>query len=211
MIGQIQITHIADVDAARARSRAAAPELLADARRLVPRLAERGGGPVALEPRVLARSGPDGGVIVVAPPRRLPRRDGREPRQHAVRGARRSRRARSRAAAPGLRILSNLTDGRTVTVRCFVADALLADDGDDGADVREAIAAASRFAELDPYRARDAQQGHHERRRRRARRDRPGLARGRSRRARVSPRAPARTRRSRCGASGRRAASPASS
>ncbi|HEY4244063.1 MAG TPA: 3-hydroxy-3-methylglutaryl-CoA reductase, partial [Kofleriaceae bacterium] len=56
--------------------------------------------------------------------------------------------ARGRA---GLRILTNLTDGRTVTVRCFIADDCL--DSEAGADVREAIAAASRFAELDPYRA----------------------------------------------------------
>jgi hydroxymethylglutaryl-CoA reductase len=48
----------------------------------------------------------------------------------------------------GLRILSNLTDGRMVTVHCDVTDEVLGGD-----DVRKAIAAASRFAELDPYRA----------------------------------------------------------
>jgi hydroxymethylglutaryl-CoA reductase len=51
---------------------------------------------------------------------------------------------------PGLRILSNLTDGRTVRVCCRVDDAAL---GEQASEVRAAIAAASRFAELDPYRA----------------------------------------------------------
>jgi hydroxymethylglutaryl-CoA reductase len=57
--------------------------------------------------------------------------------------------------AVGLRILSNLTDGRTVTVTARVPDAALAAPHEEapGADVRAAIAAASRFAELDPYRA----------------------------------------------------------
>src|SRR5207302_7632321 len=52
--------------------------------------------------------------------------------------------ARVAGGRPGLRILSNLTDGRTVSVRCRVVD--------DAAVLCE-IAAASRFAELDPYRA----------------------------------------------------------
>ncbi len=47
----------------------------------------------------------------------------------------------------GLRILSNLTDGRTVTARCAIGAPALDDE------TRAAIAAASRFAELDPYRA----------------------------------------------------------
>ena len=38
-------------------------------------------------------------------------------------------------------------------MRCAVDDALLAGDPATGAEVRAAIAAASRFAELDPYRA----------------------------------------------------------
>jgi hydroxymethylglutaryl-CoA reductase len=57
------------------------------------------------------------------------------------------------AGRPGLRILSNLTDRRTVRVQCTISDAQLAGDGAAGPDVRGAIAAASRFAELDPYRA----------------------------------------------------------
>ncbi len=65
MIGQIQLAQVADVDAGARAVRAAAAELVAEARRLVPRLAERGGGPRDVEVRVLAAGGPDGGVIVV--------------------------------------------------------------------------------------------------------------------------------------------------
>jgi hydroxymethylglutaryl-CoA reductase len=57
----------------------------------------------------------------------------------------------------GLRILSNLCDDRLVTVTCRIADATLAAaDGHlaaDGAAVRRGVIEASRFAELDPYRA----------------------------------------------------------
>ncbi|MEP6864721.1 MAG: hydroxymethylglutaryl-CoA reductase, degradative [Deltaproteobacteria bacterium] len=153
MIGQIQVTDIADVDSAMIALAAAAPELLADARRLVPRLAERGGGPVALEPRLLARSGPDGGMIVVH--LHVDCRDAMGANLvNTLCEALAERVASTARGRAGLRILTNLTDGRTVTVRCFIADDCLAREGAGaGADVREAIAAASRFAELDPYRA----------------------------------------------------------
>jgi hydroxymethylglutaryl-CoA reductase len=52
---------------------------------------------------------------------------------------------------PGLRILSNLATHRTVTVRAQVPDRALSAEA--GAEVRAGIVAASRFAELDPYRA----------------------------------------------------------
>jgi hydroxymethylglutaryl-CoA reductase len=152
MIGQIQITHVADVDAGAAAIRAAAATLLEQARRLVPRLDERGGGPRSLEVRTLARSGPDGGVIVVH--LHVDCRDAMGANLvNTLCEALSDRIARLAAGRPGLRILSNLTDGRTVTVRCSIDDAQLACEGAAGPDVRAAIAAASRFAELDPYRA----------------------------------------------------------
>ena len=64
MIGQIQVVEIADLGAGTARLRAHAESLLADARRLVPKLTERGGGPVAFEVRPLTETGPDGGMLV---------------------------------------------------------------------------------------------------------------------------------------------------
>jgi hydroxymethylglutaryl-CoA reductase len=152
MIGQIQVTGIADIDKAADVLRGHAEELVAAARRLVPRLAARGGGPVALEVRPLARSGPDGGVIVVH--LHVDCRDAMGANLvNTLCEALADRVAELAGGLPGLRILSNLTDGRTVTVRCSIDDARLAGDRADGAEVRAAIAAASRFAELDPYRA----------------------------------------------------------
>jgi hydroxymethylglutaryl-CoA reductase len=53
----------------------------------------------------------------------------------------------------GLRILTNLCDQRKVRVRCRVPAAALAGNGFSGAEVRDGIVRASRFAERDPYRA----------------------------------------------------------
>ncbi len=153
MIGQVQLCEIEDVDAALAALSAQRSELLARARAAMPRLVERGGGPVDLSARILARPpGPDGGMLVVH--FHVDCRDAMGanlintlceemawPLAELTRGR------------PGLRILSNLTDQRTVTVRCKVDTAHLAEDPARGAEVATAIASASRFAELDPYRA----------------------------------------------------------
>jgi hydroxymethylglutaryl-CoA reductase len=53
----------------------------------------------------------------------------------------------------GLRILSNLCDKRCVRVRCRVPGGSLATDEMTGGEVIDGIVQASRFAELDPYRA----------------------------------------------------------
>lgn len=147
MIGQIQVTHVDDVEAGAASVREAADSVLADARRIVPRLTERGGGPVALDVRVLTKSGPDGGVLVAH--LHVDCRDAMGANLvNTLCEALADRVARIAGGRAGLRILSNLTDGRTIIVRCHASDAQLG-----GPDVRAAIAAASRFAELDPYRA----------------------------------------------------------
>jgi hydroxymethylglutaryl-CoA reductase len=159
MIGQVQLVDVADVDAAMAAIAAHKTELLARARAAMPRLVDRGGGPVDLTARILARPpGPDGGVVVVH--LHVDCRD--------AMGANLINTLCEEMAWPlaelgrgraGLRILTNLTDERTVTVRCRVAAASLVEDssGADatsrGALVAEAIASASRFAEADPYRA----------------------------------------------------------
>jgi len=144
MIGQLQITHVDDVDAGARAVREAAPSILSDARTLVPRLAERGGGPVAVDVRILARPpGPDGGVLVVH--LHVDCRDAMGANLvNTLCEALAERVAQIAGGRPGLRILSNLTDGRTITVRCRVREE---------AEVCAAVAAASRFAELDPYRA----------------------------------------------------------
>ncbi|MFN0249772.1 MAG: hydroxymethylglutaryl-CoA reductase, degradative [Kofleriaceae bacterium] len=152
MIGQIQVTHVADLLAGTARVRAATDELLADARRLVPRLMERGGGPRGVEVRPLASEGPDGAVLVVH--LLVDCRDAMGANLvNTLCEALADKVASLAGGRAGLRILSNLTDGRTISVRCSIDDAKLGEGDAKGADVRAAIAAASRFAELDPYRA----------------------------------------------------------
>jgi hydroxymethylglutaryl-CoA reductase len=152
MIGQIQIVHVADVEAGAAALRAEADALIAEARRMVPRLTDRGGGPRTLEIRELARSGPDGGVLVAH--LHVDCRDAMGANLvNTLCEALAERIARIAGGRAGLRILSNLTDGRTVRVRCSIDDAELASADAAGPEVRAAIAAASRFAELDPYRA----------------------------------------------------------
>jgi hydroxymethylglutaryl-CoA reductase len=152
VIGQIQVTGIADADAGASAVLDAREALLREARALVPRLVARGGGPHELTVRVLARGGPDGGVLAVH--LHVDCRDAMG--ANLVNGLCEDLADRIAGLARGkvgLRILSNLTDGRTVTVTARVPDDALAADGAGGADVRRAIAAASRFAELDPYRA----------------------------------------------------------
>jgi hydroxymethylglutaryl-CoA reductase len=160
MIGQIQITHVADVDAGVAAVRAAAGQLVETARTMMPRMAERGGGPQALDVRTLTRTGPDGGVLVAH--LQVDCRDAMGANLvNTLCEALADRVAAIAGGRPGLRILSNLTDGRMCTVRCSIDHAQLTsacnpgDAGDraGGADIAAAIAAASRFAELDPYRA----------------------------------------------------------
>jgi hydroxymethylglutaryl-CoA reductase len=143
MIGQIQVTHVDNVDAGASSLRESADSLLEDARRLVPRLAERGGGPRAFDVRILAKDGPDGGVLVAH--LHVDCRDAMGANLvNTLCEALADRVSRIAGGRPGLRILSNLTDGRTVRVSCRI--------GDD-AEVLTAVAAASRFAEADPYRA----------------------------------------------------------
>jgi hydroxymethylglutaryl-CoA reductase len=143
MIGQIQVTHVDRVETGAAAILEMRDSLLDDARRLVPRLLERGGGPVGLDVRVLATSGPDGGVLVVH--LHVDCRDAMGANLvNTLCEALADRVARLAGGKPGLRILSNLTDGRTITVRCRI---------EESAEIRAAVAAASRFAELDPYRA----------------------------------------------------------
>ena len=152
MIGQIQIVHVADVEAGAAALAGSSEILVAEARRMVPRLTDRGGGPVALDVRTLARGGPDGGVLVAH--LHVDCRDAMGANLvNTLCEALADRIARIAGGRPGLRILSNLTDGRTVRVRCSIDDAQLTAADAAGPEVRAAIAAASRFAELDPYRA----------------------------------------------------------
>ncbi|MBK7824417.1 hydroxymethylglutaryl-CoA reductase, degradative [Nannocystis sp.] len=151
MIAQVQLCapQPARLDATTAAATilAARTELLALADATHPRLVARGGGARELEVRVLA---PDMLVVhaivdcqdamganllnTIA--------ESLAPRLHELSGWH-----------PGLRILSNLADRRCAHVSCRVPPAALAAPGWPGDEVAAGIASASRFAELDPYRA----------------------------------------------------------
>jgi hydroxymethylglutaryl-CoA reductase len=148
MTAQVQLLDVADPDGAAGRIVADKLAILAEATGAAHRLCARGGGPRDLAVRVLSRPGqPDGGVLVVHID--VDCRDAMganlvnsvaetlAPRLAALAGAR-----------AGLRILTNLADQRCVRVAARVPEGALG-----GRDVRDAIVSASRFAELDPYRA----------------------------------------------------------
>ncbi len=148
MIGQVQLTDIADPDAAVRAIEAAREDILALAGSLAPRMVERGGGPVGVRARVLSRAAdPDGGMVVVH--LLVDCRDAMGANLvNSIAEGVADRLAAITGGHVGLRILSNLSDERTVSVTARVPDAILG-----GADVRKGIVSASRFAELDPYRA----------------------------------------------------------
>lgn len=150
MIAQVQLcradaTH--DADAVLEIVQAHASELLALADSAHPRLVGRGGGARQIEARVLADDMVVVHVLVDC--------------QDAM-GANLINTVAETVAvrlealtgwAPGLRILSNLADRRRAHVAARVPPSALAAPGFTGAEVATRIASASRFAELDPYRA----------------------------------------------------------
>ncbi len=151
MIGQVQLVKVPDPDAACREIEGAKEDLLSRARDLAPRLVERGGGPVDIQARVLSRpADPDGGMIVVH--MHVDCRDAMGANMvNSIAEGIADRLAFLSRGKPGLRILSNLSDERTVTAVAQIPDRAL--DPNAGAQVRRSIVAASRFAELDPYRA----------------------------------------------------------
>jgi hydroxymethylglutaryl-CoA reductase len=161
MIGQVQLWDVSDLDAASAAIRENEPALLSIAASAVPNLVRRGGGPVALELRPLSE-----GMLVVHI--HVDCKDAMGANLvNSVAEALGPELARLARAKLGLRILSNLCDQRRVRVRARVpAEELVMGrprdvhtswapevPRDDGQAIVDAIARASRFAELDPYRA----------------------------------------------------------
>jgi hydroxymethylglutaryl-CoA reductase len=150
MIGQIQLTHVTDPARAHEAVLAHRSEILALADASVPGLVSRGGGARDLEVRTLGE--PADAMIVVHVV--VDCRDAMGANLiNTVAEAVADRLARLAGGRVGLRILSNLCDRRCVRVRCCVPAAVLATDEMDGQNVIDAIVNASRFAELDPYRA----------------------------------------------------------
>jgi hydroxymethylglutaryl-CoA reductase len=157
MIAQVQLMDVPDPAAAARAIAEARDEILGRGRALAPRLVERGGGPVDVEVRALDASG----MLVVHI--LIDCRDAMGANLiNSIAEGLADMLAALAHGRVGLRILSNLADQRTVTVTASVPDAALApaapalpdeDREHAGASVRQAIVEASRFAELDPYRA----------------------------------------------------------
>jgi len=164
MIGQVQITDVEHPSSAVARLEAEAPRLLELATKAVPNLVARGGGPRGIDVRDLGQRCIVLHVLVDC-------RDAMGANLvNTICEALGPLTAEIAGGKLGLRILSNLCDRRRVHATCRVHARELArtprpeslNDGHsgppsseslDGREVVDAIVAASRFAELDPYRA----------------------------------------------------------
>ena len=147
MISQIEIRGLRDAQQAAERLRHHASEILVLADRAVPGLVARGGGARDTEVRVLAED-----VLVLHV--HVDCQDAMGANLvNSVAEAVADRAAAIAGGTVGLRILSNLCDRRCVRVRCTVPADALATDAMNGSEVIDGIVGASRFAELDPYRA----------------------------------------------------------
>jgi len=153
MISQVQLTEVADTVHAKRRIEAHASEIVAEADRAYPSLVARGGGTRGIEVRILEAAKP-GQPGMLAVHLHVDVRDAMGANLvNTIAEAVAPHLAELAQAKIGLRILSNLADRRCVRVKCRVPAAALATDAHDGERVRDGIVSASRFAELDPYRA----------------------------------------------------------
>ncbi len=150
MISQIQIIDVGDVPRAIDAIEARAIEILARADESIPGLVARGGGARAVEARQLGDASDRMMVVHVV----VDCRDAMGANLvNTVAEAVADRLAEIARGKVGLRILTNLCDKRLVRVSCRVPAEALETDDMGGEDVIDGIVNASRFAELDPYRA----------------------------------------------------------
>jgi hydroxymethylglutaryl-CoA reductase len=150
MISQIQIIDVGDVPRAIDAIEARAIEILARADHAIPGLVARGGGARAVEARQLGDASDRMMVVHVV----VDCRDAMGANLvNTVAEAVADRLAEIARGKVGLRILTNLCDKRLVRVSCRIPAEALATDDMAGEDVIDGIVNASRFAELDPYRA----------------------------------------------------------
>ena len=153
MIAQVQIYDVPDTEGGTQAILADKAALMAACNDAQPNLQKRGGGTRDIEVRTLEAATADRpGMLVVhlivdccdAMGANL---------VNTVAESVAARLAELAGGCYGLRILSNLADRRCVRVRCRVPLAVLRSERFDGVAVRDGIVLASRFAELDPYRA----------------------------------------------------------
>jgi hydroxymethylglutaryl-CoA reductase len=144
MTAQVELHGVPDAAASAARLESARHELIAAADAAIPRMVERGGGCRGADVRVVSA---DEGLVVVHFHVDVGDAMGANlcdtvaeavgPLVHELGGG-----------ELGLRILTNLPLRRMVRVEAFASDEALG-----GAAVADGVARASRFAELDPFRA----------------------------------------------------------
>jgi hydroxymethylglutaryl-CoA reductase len=147
MIAQVQLREVRDVEVAALRIRANADEILRHANAAIQGMVVRGGGARGVEARVLADDMLAVHLIIDC-------KDAMGANLvNGVAEAVADRLATIAGGRVGLRILSNLCDTRCVRVTCRVQAGELATAEMDGGEVIDGIVNASRFAELDPYRA----------------------------------------------------------
>jgi hydroxymethylglutaryl-CoA reductase len=150
MIGQVQVTELANPEAARAAVMRSGEEILAAANALHPAMKARGGGAKDLQVRLIKVGEETHAIVhlIVDTQDAMGANlintmcEGVAPLIERVTGGR-----------VRLRILSNLADLRLARASCAIPFEALADFGFSGAEVAHGIAEASRFADADPYRA----------------------------------------------------------
>lgn len=151
MIAQVQLMDLSDPDKSKKDLLAHKAEILQLASKHSQSLVSRGGGPVDMTVRILSGvADPDGGMAVVHLHIDVCDAMGANLVNTVAEGVA-ERLAEISGGTIGLRILSNLATHRTVTITANIPDSALAESN--GSEVREAIVRASRFAQLDPYRA----------------------------------------------------------
>jgi hydroxymethylglutaryl-CoA reductase len=150
MISQVQLTAVKDPARAEEAILAHKAEILERANASIPGLVSRGGGARDVEVRTLGEAADEMIVVHVL----VDCRDAMGANLvNTVAEAVADRLAELAQGRVGLRILSNLCDRRCVRVTARVPLHVLATDDMGGAAVADGIVNASRFAELDPYRA----------------------------------------------------------
>ena len=147
MAAQIEVHGVADPASAVTRIRAARAELLAEAARAVPGITSRGGGPREIAVRDLGE-----GYVVTEVLVDVCDAMGAN-LVNTVAEALGERVAELARGTLGLRILTNFCDRRLIRVTARVPVADFACARATGAEAAAGVASASRFAELDPYRA----------------------------------------------------------
>jgi len=147
MAAQIEVHDVADPAGAVARIAAAQAELLEKAAAAVPGIVERGGGPREIAARDLGE-----GFVVAEVLVHVCDAMGAN-MVNTVAEALGERVAELAGGTLGLRILTNFCDRRLTCVTARVPVAEFACRRASGAEAAAGVASASRFAELDPYRA----------------------------------------------------------